>query len=418
MRAALLPKETGGVRVVQARLRLHYGDQRSMAGQETVGAFVAAMLDKGAAGMTRQQISDAFDKLRAEVGLQAEDQTLTASITTTKANLPAVVEHLGKLLREPVFPADALEETRRQWLTSIERQRKEPSSLIANTLQRHDNPYPRGDLRYASTFDEMVQDVDAVTVEKLKDFHRRFYSAARSESAQASGDQDPVAVKQALEHAFGDWKQPAAGPLPYVRVPLPLVPVKAERFMLVTPDKQNANLRAELSLPINDLAPDYPAMLMANYLFGSGGTSRLWTRVREKEGLSYDVRSVVDWNPIDENSRFAVTAIFAPQNQPKVEAALREETARALKDGFTQAELDQARVGLLNLRRLSRAQDAVVAGQLAQNLYLRAHVRGLAAGRRDAIRKLTLADVNAAFRKYVDPARWAIAWGGDFKPPQ
>jgi len=415
MKVGLIPKGTRGG-IVQARLRLHYGDLQSLMGQETVASFTAAMLDKGAAGLNRQQISDAFDKLRAEVSLRADDQTLTATLTTTRDNLPALIELLGKLLRQPSFPADTLEEARRQWLASIERQRKEPGSLIANALQRHDNPYPRGDLRYAPTFDEMVQDVQAVTVEQMKAFHRRFYSAAGGEFG-AAGDFDVAAVRQALASAFGDWPQPAAGALPFVRAPQPLVAVKPERFVLKTPDKQNANLRAELALPLNDLHPDYPAMSMANYLFGAGNNnaSRLWQRIREKEGLSYGVGSSIDWNSIDLNSRMSVSAIFAPQNQPKVEAALREETARALKDGFTQAELDQAREGLLNLRRLSRAQDAAVASLLTQNLYLG---RTFAVSQKidDALQKLTLAEVNAAFRKYVDPARWAIAWGGDFKP--
>jgi zinc protease len=74
-----------------------------------------------------------------------------------------VIELVGRLLREPAFPAEPLEEARRQWLTGIERQRKEPDALISNMLARHGNPYPRGDLRHAQSFDELEQDVKAVT---------------------------------------------------------------------------------------------------------------------------------------------------------------------------------------------------------------------------------------------------------------
>ena len=116
------------------------------------------------------------------------------------------------------------------------------------------------------------------------------------------GDVDVAALKPVVDKAFGDWRQPAAGPLPYARVDRPLVQVKADRFIVVTPDKQNANLRTQLALPLNDTAAEYPAAVMANYLFGLSQSSRLWTRIREKEGLSYDVRSVVDWNTIEPNS--------------------------------------------------------------------------------------------------------------------
>jgi zinc protease len=86
------------------------------------------------------------------------------------------------------------------------------------------------------------------------------------------------------------------------------------------------------------------------------------------------------------------------------------------ESGFDAPELEQNRVGLLNQRRLARAQDAAVAGQLAQNLHLK---RTFALSQRvdAALERLTLADVNAAFRKYIDPARWSVAWGGDFKAP-
>jgi zinc protease len=414
MRVGLIPKGTRG-RVVRARLQMHYGDEKSLMGEETVAALVAGLLDKGAGGLTRQQISDEFDRLRAQVAFAAADQTVSATLTTTREHLPALIQLVGKLLREPAFPAPALEETRRQWLARIETQRKEPDGVIVNALQRHGNPYPRGHLRYANTFDESMQDVNAVSVERLRSFHARFYSAAHAEFA-AVGDIDAAAAKRALEDAFGAWRQPSAGALPYVRVPEPLLAPKPERFVLTTPDKQNANLRTALQLPIADDHADYPALLLANRMFGLGSASRLWVRVRERGGLSYDVRSVIDWNDEAPNSLWSVSAIFAPQNQAKVEAAVQEVLAATRDTGFVQAELEQHRVGLLNQRRLQRAQDASVAAQLAQNLHLK---RTFAQSQQvdAAIEKLTLADVNAAFRKYADPARWSIAWGGDFKNP-
>ncbi len=414
LRAGLIAKGTRG-RVVQARLQVHYGDEKSLMGEETVAAFVAGLLDKGGAGLTRQQISDEFDRLRAQVAFSAADQTLTAALTTTRDHLPALIELVGRLVQQPAFPAAPLEETRRQWLGSIETHRKDPAGVIANALRRHGNPYPRGHLRYASTFDEAEQDVNAVSVERLRAFHARFYSAASAEFA-AVGDMDAAAVRRALESAFGAWRRPAAGALQYVRVPEPLLTPKPERFVLLTPDKKNANLRTALQLPISDQHADYPALLLANRMFGLGTASRLWLRVRERGGLSYDVRSVIDWNDEAPNSSWSVSAIFAPANRAQVEAAVHDVITATRDSGFTQAELEQNRVGLLGLRRLQRAQDSSVAAQLVRNLHLK---RTFALSQRvdAALEKLTLDDVNAAFRKYADPARWSIAWGGDFKGP-
>jgi zinc protease len=414
MKVALLPKGTRG-RAVQAQLTLRYGDEVALAGRKPADAFVAALLAKGGAGLTRQQISDRFDQLRADVGWDTNEQGLTVTFRTVREHLPATIELIGKLLRQPAFAEAALEETRRQWLTAIENDRKEPEAVVANALARLSNPYPPPDWRYAPTFDESEARIKGVTLAQVGDFHRRFYSAQTAEFA-AVGDIDVPAVRRTLEAAFADWRQPAAGALAYKRVPRPLVAVKPERLVLPTPDKQNANLLAHLPLPLTDTHADYVPYLLANYIVGQGGSSRLWTRIREKEGLSYDVRSSVQWNSFEPNSRWTSSAIFAPQNQPRVEAAWREELARATREGFTQAELDEAKSALLNFRRLGRAQDDVVAGQAASLLHL---------GRRfafvqqvdDRIAAATLAEVNAAWRRHFDIARAAVGWAGDFPKP-
>ena len=415
LKVALLPKGTRG-NTVQARLTLRFGDEASLRGQGLAVAAMGGLIDKGGAGLTREQISDAFDKLRADVGFSAGGQSLSVGITTVREHLPAALLLVGRLLREPAFPAEALDERRRQSLAAIAAQRSEPGALAANLLQRHGNPYPRGDLRYVPTFDETVQDVQGLDIAAVRAVHRRFVSAAVGEFS-AVGDMDIPAVRAALDAAFGGWRLPADGaaPAPFVRLPQPLRQVPPLRQLLATPDKPNATALVEQALALNDSHPDYPALLVANHLLGGDAMSRLWARIREKDGLSYDVRASVAWSNFELNSRWQASAIFAPQNRAKVEAALREEVARALKDGFSQAELDAGRTGLLNQRRLSRAQDAAVAGTLGGNLYLQRRF-ALQQKTEDAMAALTLEQVNTALRAYIDPTRWVWVFAGDFKP--
>ncbi len=421
MKVALLSKPTRGA-AVQGRLRLNFGNADTLRGQQTNASLMAALLDKGGAGLTRQQISDRFDALRAELSFTAEEQALTVAFSTRRQHLPALIDLLGRLLREPGFDVPALEEVRRQSLSSLEEQRQDPGALVANALDRLGNPYAVGDVRYVPTFDERRAAMSGATMAPIKAFHRRFYSAANAEFA-AVGDVDVASTQQALQTAFGDWRTPldntpanlASGATAYVRVPKPFVATPPARLQLLTADKQNANMRLVLALPLAELHADYVALMMVNELFSEGGSSRLWQRMRERDGLSYGVQSVVQWNAVEDHSRWLVVASFAPQNLAKMEAALREETARALKDGFTQDEFERQRTGLLQERRLNRAQDAVLASGLLRNLHLG---RTFAVSQQvdDALAKLTLAQVNAALRKYIDPSKWAIAWGGDFKP--
>ena len=410
VKVALLPKGTRGA-AVQATLTLRFGNEKTLFGQGEVAEAVAALLDKGSQTLTRQQVQDRLDALHTEMSIGGGAGVVSVSLSSRRENLADAIALVGDLLRHPSLPAEALEEVRRQSLSAIEQQRKEPRAVVSNALARLGNPYPRGDLRYARTFDEIVQDVASVTLEQVREHHRRFYGASTGEFA-AVGDIDVPALKKALQAALADWKSGE----PFTRVPDPLVVVPPERLMLSTPDKQNATMRVELPLPLSDKDADYAALTMANYLLGSGGSSRLWKRIREVEGLSYDVRSSIGWSNFESNSQWTASAIFAPQNQPKVEAAFREELARALKDGFTAQELAEGQRGLLSFRRLSRAQDATVAGALAGNLYIgRTFAR---AAEVDAqLQALTLEQVNAALRRHLKPENFVYGFAGDFKKP-
>ncbi|CAN5920580.1 pitrilysin family protein [soil metagenome] len=409
VKAAVLPKGTRGS-AVRATLTLHFGDEKTLFGQGETADAVAALLDKGSKSMSREQVQDRLDALKTEIDIGGSPGQVTVTISSRREFLPGAIELIGELLRDPSLPPAALEELKRQSLTAIEQQRKEPGAVAGNTLARLGNPYPRGDVRYARTFDEMVADVDALSIANVRAFHSRFYGARQGEFG-ASGDMDVAAVKTALQKAFGNWNN--AGE-PYTRVPQPLVPVKAARLLLPTPDKQNATMLVQLPVPLSDGDADYPALMMANRILGSAGSSRLWKRIRETEGLSYDVRSGISWNSQEPNSEWQASAIFAPQNRAKVEAAFREELARALKDGFTAQELAEGQRGLLNLRQLSRAQDGSVAASLANNLYL-GRTYAISAKVDAALAALTLDQVNAALRKYITPDAFVSAFAGDFK---
>ena len=412
LRYALLPKGTRG-RAVRFRLTLHHGTAQSLTGQRAVAQLAGALLDKGGAGLTRQQIADRFDALQAQVSIQGTGDTLSVSATTRRERLPELIALIGRLLREPAFEAGPLEEVRKQWLVGLEDARQDPGAVVDRRIEQHGNRWPVGDLRHVPGFDEEAAAVRAVTLEQVRNFHRRFVSAQRGEVA-AVGEMDVAAVRAELQQAFGAWRQPAGGAEAQARVPRPLEPAAPARFVEATPDKANANLAARLVLPIDDSHPDHAALLLGDQVFGRGTDSRLWTRIRENEGLSYDVGSWFIFPVQDKGTVWNLSAIFAPQNQPRVEKALQEELARSVAEGFTQAELEQARAGLLRRRALARAQDGVLVDRLAGNLY---NERRFAREQQvdEALGRVTLAQLNAAWRRHIDPAKLVFAWGGDFR---
>jgi zinc protease len=169
-----------------------------------------------------------------------------------------------------------------------------------------------------------------------------------------------------------------------------------------------------LNLDLNVQDPDYPALMLADYIFGGGGglKSRLMDRIRQKEGLSYGGGTQLVAGDLDRAGMFAISAIAAPQNLAKVDAAVREELTRAVKDGFTNAELAGAKSGLMQQRVQTRADDGALAAGWTSYLY-RGRTFEWSAEFERRLMAVTLPQLNAAFRKALDPARLSVVMAGD-----
>ncbi|MCC6868132.1 MAG: insulinase family protein [Burkholderiales bacterium] len=407
MKVALLPKKTRG-QTVKIALQIDQGDVQSLAGTGGQGELVAAMLARGTKQRSRQEIEDTADRLRAKIAFDGAAARTAVKVETYRNELPATLALVAEMLREPAFPADEFAKLQREEIARREAKRTDPEALARLAARRYGNPYPANDPRYVPTVDEAVARVRGTSADDLARFHRRFVGGTGE--IAIVGDFDPAEVRAVLEKAFGAWPKAEAA---YLRVPEPLVKKAPTVVTIETPDKANAALAGELALAANDEAADWGATALATYLLGGGQTSRLWKRIRERDGLSYGTYAFVDWNPVEANSTLNVVAIFAPQNRTRLAAALTEELERAAQDGFSEAEVASARDSLLKRRQLARTQDGALAAALVQQEYLG---RTFAASGKadDAIAKASVADVNAAFRKYVQPAGFAMVYAGDF----
>ena len=147
---------------------------------------------------------------------------------------------------------------------------------------------------------------------------------------------------------------------------------------------------------------------------GEGINSRLFQRIRGKEGLSYGVGSSFSVGPEEDNGSFLATAISAPENTPKVEAAFRDEMSKILKDGFSEAEISAAKASWLQGQQVSRAQDRELVGRVAGQLH---YGRTMAwdADLAKKVQALTNQDVRTALQRHLDLSAMTFMKGGDFK---
>jgi zinc protease len=403
MRLALLPKKTRGGTVI-AQLALQWGDEQSKMNRAAACGITGGMLLRGTQKNSREQLRNHFDRLKANVGVNGDG----GSIETVRENLPETLRLMAEVLRQPSFPQDEFEQLRRSSLTGIDTQRSDPSALAGLALSRHLSPYPPAHWLYTTTLEERSARLQALSLEEVRKCYSDFYGASDSDLAVV-GDFDPEEISRLAQELFGDWKSPQ----PFARIPLRVADVPPIDSAINTPDKANAVLRAGMLLRLRDDNPDYPALLLANYVLGGSSDSRLTRRIREKEGLSYSVGSFLSADSFYERGSFGVFAIYAPQNRAKVEAAMEEEIRKAAAAGFSGREIEAGKKGLLQARQLARSSDDNLANRLVSYLVLDRTL----SWDEDLERKiaaLTPKTVNETLRRYIDPAKLSIVKAGDF----
>jgi zinc protease len=399
LKVALLNKKNRGESVA-VDLQLHWGDEKNLFGTTIAGEAAGEMLMRGTSKYNREQLADAFSKLKMSGN--------PYRFETTGPNLDAALRLAAHVLKEPSFPSAEFEQMRQQWIVSLEASRNEPQTLTQQALNKHFNHYPKGDVRYAMSIDEQIAEIKALKLEDVKAYHRNFYGASHGELAIV-GDFDKAVATKAIEDSYTGWDSH----MPYERVATTLAPVAPLHQTLDAPDKENGFYEARVDLDLNINDPDYPALELANYIFGGGGLkSRVMDRIRQKDGLSYGGGSGLQAGDIDRVGGFGIQAIAAPQNLKKLETAISEELQRALKDGFTAAEVAEAKSGLMQQRVQNRAKDEVLALGWTKNLFL-GRTYQWSKDFEAKMMALTPAQVTAAFRKAIDPAKISVVVAGD-----
>ena len=409
IRAALLPKENRGD-AVTIRLIFRHGTEDELLGKSTAASYAGALLMRGTEKRSRQEISDEFDRLKIQGGVGGGVTAASIGFTTVRENLPAALRLGAEILREPAFDENEFELLREEYLAGIEAQRSEPQSLANNALSRHlSQAYGPDHIFYVATFDEQVERHKAVTLPEVRSFWSTFYGAGHVDIAVV-GDFDPDETVALIRELFAGWHAEE----PYERVATPYRDLEAVAVDIETPDKANAIMYATQRLRLRDDHPDYPGLVVGNYMLGGGFlNSRLAVRIRQNEGLSYGVGSQFSAGSIDEVGGFGGYAIFAPENADKVVAAFKEEVASALESGFTEDEVEAAKKGLLDSMQNGRSSDTAVAGILQSNLFL-GRTMEFTAKREAAIAALTPDAILAAMRRHIDLDKLSIFRGGDF----
>ncbi|WP_287128621.1 pitrilysin family protein [Candidatus Cyanaurora vandensis] len=405
----LIAKKNRG-ETVTAQIALYLGTPATLVNQKYLNGYTANLLNRGTTALTRQQLRDKLDLLKAQVTIAAgrANQT-TISIETIRANLPEVIALVGTMLKTPRFDAKEFAQLKAQAIAGLESQKTEPQRLAFDAVGIQ--TYQPQTIFNPGTLDERLAAAKKLELKDLQAFYQQYYGASAGAVAVV-GDFDPAVITQSLTKAVGNW-QPRT-PAQFVPASVQdLNPVQAGSKVIPVPDKPNAVFVAFQPLILKETDPDFTALEAGVYILGGGSlSSRFTDRVRQKDGFSYGAGSGLTAGARVDFAILTSYAISNNENAPKVEKAYQEELQLLLNKGITAEELKRTQDALIQEQRVELGSDGNLVAR-ALGFSLRGQTFLELRDRENRIRSLTVDQVNAALKKYVKPDLTRVIKAGD-----
>ncbi|TNE68437.1 insulinase family protein [bacterium] len=396
-------KEMGVNDVVTIRGSFPAGDAFSPSENSMVADITAGLLDKGTAKLDKFKIAETLENLGANLSFYTDGYLLNFSGKMLKKDVPVVVELLADQLRNPVFSSEELEKYKKQRIGSLQRTLENTNAMASITYAQ--TVYPSDHPNYVKSIEEQIKEVEAITVDDVKKFHAAHYGP-KNMIFVATGDIDQKAIEKSLSSAFKGWKGgvsiPKSGSTPKVNE------TKNVDFNMEDKTSVTLYLGAPTGLSYND--KERVALYVGQYILGGNFSARLMSIVRDKEGLTYGINSFLAGDDFADGS-WGISGTFSPKLLAQGETSTMRELRRFYNDGVSAEELANKKSTLTGLFKVALSTTGGMAGTIHSYIskgrdikYLDEYV--------DKINALTLDEVNAAIKKYMNPDKIVMVKAG------
>jgi predicted Zn-dependent peptidase len=347
-------------------------DPRGGSGASTV---LSDLVLRGAGSRDSRQLTDYLDSL----GLQRSSSVGVHHTRFGTAALAArVMEGLGAyadIVRRPHLPETGFDAARDLALQSLVSIDDEPRHKVLIKLREWHFPWPFG----RSTMGEK-EDLEKLTLELCRRQQQQRYHANGSILALA-GNIDFEEIQREAERYFGDWEAAAEPPTEIIAPPGRVH------------HEEHASEQTHIGIAwpsIEETHPDYYVMRLAIEVLSGGMSGRLFTEVREKRGLVYNV-----WAGYTSLKGYGSIMGYAGTSNDRAQATLDTFLAEVerLTKGVNADELERAKIGLKAATIMQGESTSARAGSIAHDFFMRGRIRTLDEVKQ-AIDEVTLGQVN------------------------
>jgi zinc protease len=276
--------ENSEVPLVQFQLQLEGGLLLEQKDKIGVSNLLAALMTKGTAHKTAEELEIAIESIGATINAYATDTNITISGTTLSKHYYATMDLLTEILLYPRWDMEEFELLKQSTLNGIQRQKANPNSIASNEFTKllyGDNNV----LSYNNNGTEIS--VKSISIADLQEYYSSNLTPQNAK-LHIVGDISSEEVAKALQEINTNWQSK------FVEIPeLPSAnSIDASKiyFYDVPGAKQSVLRFGRSALKATD--DDYYVSTVMNYRLGGGGfASQLTQELRETKGYTYGIGS-------------------------------------------------------------------------------------------------------------------------------
>lgn len=265
--------------IVAARIFIDAGSRHELPHQSGSSHLVAALLSKGTVTRTAQEIAEQAESVGAGLSISSTPDYCLVNIKTVSSDFADLLKLAADLIQFPTFPEAELALERKLTLQAIRARQEQPKAIALHQLRQsiyRNHPYGQTGLGTLET-------VTKLTRIELCQFHYQYF---RPETAVLSIAGN-ITLDQAIaliEPLFSSWEIPSTPAPPPLNLALEHTPVQAVQIQAT---QQSIVMLGYPAPAIQGI--DYCALKVLCTYLCSGLSSRLFTELREKRGLAYEV---------------------------------------------------------------------------------------------------------------------------------
>lgn len=363
--------------------------------------LTASMLERGSKHRDKFAIAKALDIFGADIEFEPGKETSAVEISSLKKNLHRVLPIFKEIISEPLFSKIEFDKLKKELIDTIRQQEEFPSSVARNEMYRL--IYPKGHIFHAHTSEEKIKSIQTITLKDIKDFYQKYYNLDQMKISLV-GDINAEEAKSLIENHFTPWQKKNKAVIPSA-ASLKLQNPKTKHIKKA--HKKQSEIYMGHAGFITRKDPDFYPLFIANYaLGGSPLSSRLGSKVRDENGLVYNISSTFQAGLVP--GPFYITLGSNPANVEKAVELTKEAVREFLHTGITETELKATKsflTGSFAVRNLSSNEDVT---DVASQMLLYDLDLDYPQNYAEIINGISLEKVNEVARKYISPDKFNV----------